>query len=46
MERDSPTAAQGGAQWSSGKVGRTDGVWRLQAVEKIAVPPENSVFRR
>jgi len=46
VECDCPTAAQGGAQWSSGKQPRTDGVWRLQAVEKKAVRPENSVFRR
>lgn len=47
VERDCPTAAQGGAQWaSSGKRTQTDGVWRLQAVEKQVVRPEHSVFRR
>ncbi|HTH73815.1 MAG TPA: DUF3564 domain-containing protein [Trinickia sp.] len=47
VERDSPTAAQGGAQWaSSGKRTQIDGVWRLQAVEKQAVRPEHSIFRR
>ncbi|RDU94695.1 DUF3564 family protein [Trinickia dinghuensis] len=46
VERDCPTAAQGGAQWSSGRMGHAHGVWRLQAVEKMAVRPENSVFRR
>jgi hypothetical protein len=45
VERDSLTAAQGGAQWSCGTVGRGDGFWRLQAVEKMTAPPENSVFR-
>jgi hypothetical protein len=47
VEADCPTAAQGGASWSSsGKPVKTDGVWRLQAVEKRAVLPEHSVFRR
>lgn len=47
VQSEFPTAAQGGAQWScAGKTARTDGVWRLQAVEKRTVNPEHSVFRR
>lgn len=40
-------AAQGSAEWSSSlKCTSMDGFWRLQAVERKSVQPENSVFRR
>ncbi|MEA3122461.1 MAG: hypothetical protein QOH33_2039 [Paraburkholderia sp.] len=39
--------AQGEAQWScAAKPAPTGGLWRLQAVEKKSVRPENSVFPR
>jgi hypothetical protein len=40
-------AAQGEAEWScTAKHVLTGGLWRLQAVEKKSVQPENSVFPR
>lgn len=46
VDRDERVAAaQGPAEWScAAKPLSTGGLWRLQAVEKKAVLPENSVF--
>jgi Protein of unknown function (DUF3564) len=46
VDRDERVAAaQGAAQWSCAtKPASTGGLWRLQAVEKQTVLPENSVF--
>jgi hypothetical protein len=47
VDRDQPSAAQGAAEWScTARRVPMDGVWRLQAVERRSVQPENSVFRR